>query len=199
MSNEIEVTLVDKSFLFIDDLNLSKGQKTKVNLESKSDAFLSTVAQSIALGILISETNYRDIIKLIESEEVKLEVKRNLGILKEEFNDKSTVQEEVQKEEKVIEPKKEESSSSKIEDKQEETSNDSESSSDESVEDKEEVRNYSDDKLAEMLKGNNKTVSKGIVSSNEELELSEADKTILFELESNDKNRKVVLSVIEGL
>lgn len=178
---EIQIKLIAKSFLFIDDFALKKTEGiVPLDLSNKSDAFIRTIAASVACGIVESDFTQEEILGLIKDDEMKYNASKFLGveaqvpevldvmdapveILEAEIETEEVAEEETEEEETVP-----------------------------SEDELPQELNIPESTLKELLVGTTKSVSRKIGNA----ELSEDDKKALYALEEEGRNRATIKSLL---
>ncbi|RLA68504.1 MAG: hypothetical protein DRQ78_00010 [Epsilonproteobacteria bacterium] len=77
---KIKLSLIDKNFFFLGDFNMVKGEEQEVDLADKPDTFIASIASSIAVGILKSETTHNVLVGLIKEEDYRSSMARKLRV-----------------------------------------------------------------------------------------------------------------------
>jgi acid stress-induced BolA-like protein IbaG/YrbA len=73
----LEISLVDRGFFFIDDLTLSQATpKATIDLTGKSDHYIITVVTGALVGKLKLNKDYKDLVNLIKSAPLKKRLAR---------------------------------------------------------------------------------------------------------------------------
>ena len=162
----IKISLLKKSFFFLDGLNLKRADgEVEVELSTKTDAFKATIARSISSGILRSDTDPSEVLSLIEDNLFKDNLKAVILPIGNDFID--VVESEVEimdvEVEEVIAPPEAEQIDAAV-----------------------------DGKVFDILKGTNKSVSAKIRTAN----LSDSDKETLLNREISTKNRTVIKKLL---
>jgi len=160
---KINVSLIDKTFFFLEGLNISKGKGVEVvDLDNKSDSFYSSLASSIGFGILKSDMPHGDIVRLIRNEDLRESVAKRLKV---DLSKKI--------EEKIIDVIETDVEIVRIETEEPIT---------------ESIPEEVDEIFKNILKGTNKIVSNRL----KDLDLSEEDRVGLLDMEKEGKNRVVI-------
>lgn len=78
---KIKIELISETFFFLDGLNISKPDgSVDVDLEDKSDDFISSIITSISVGVLSSNKKPADLIGLIKNDKKLESLSKRLGI-----------------------------------------------------------------------------------------------------------------------
>jgi len=77
---KIKLSLIDKNFFFLDGLNIVKGQEEEVDLAGKPDTFIASIASSIAVGILKSETTHSVVVGLMKEDDYRNVMAKRLRV-----------------------------------------------------------------------------------------------------------------------
>lgn len=172
--SKTKLELAGKSFLFVEDLSIKRGQPLEVELLDRTDSFLATIARNIHSGFLRSTISKVEIAEMLKDQDSKDLLKLSIGLEVDPARFQSQEVAEVE----VLEVVAEEVQEEVLEESKGELS-------------------ASDDKLKELLEGTNKSV----VSALKELEgkLSEEELESLLKLEESGKNRATIKKTIKGL
>ena len=166
---KIKLSLIDKNFFFLDGLNIVKGQEEEVDLADKADTFIASIASSIAVGILKSETTHSVLIGLIKEDSYREVMARRLRV------DLNKTQDVIKTKPVITNIEVEEVEEVEL------------SPELEVVEDP-------DKDLHTLLLGSNRSVSTKLKAA----DLSNEDKDKLLEVEKNGKNRAVVKKILSA-
>ena len=182
-SNQLEVTLISRSFYFMQDVYLAKGIKQVFNLDAQTDNFKKAISINSAIGVLLTEPKYPEIVESIKDEKLKRATKIALNIAVDEFVDVVEAKVEVLEVETVIEDVIEDVVEDVIEPEVK-------------IEVEDEVVYLIGDKPAkDLLAGSSRKVVKVLQSL---VDLTDEDKAELLKLEEANKNRAQVKTVLEG-
>jgi len=164
---KINVSLIDKTFFFLGDLNVSKTKGSEiVDLSNKNDGFYSSLANAIGLGILKSDMSHGELVKMIRDEDLRRSVAKKLKVDLSKVVEKKVINEEDTTVEIIgIE-------------------------TDEVV--KEQTIEEVDETFRNLLKGTNRVVTSRL----KDLDLSEEDKVGLLVVEKEGKNRVVIKKLL---
>lgn len=164
---KIKIELQEKTFFFLDGINISKKDGVvELDLSDKPDNVIGTVASSIAMGILRSDTAYPQIVEAIKDEHKRKEAKSLLDIGEPDFE--STEEAEVQ----IVEVEIEEVEQS------------------EAAEEVEEVTTRSI--TPDMLQG----AAKSVAAKIKKMKLSEDESKVLLAMEVAGKNRVIIKKLL---
>ena len=207
---KIQIELVSKTFLFIEDFGLTRFDgAVEVDLSERSDQFKATIAAAIAAGTIKSDCAVEPIVELINDNALRNATKINLGLA--DFSDVVVSKPEIvevemkqqQEEDKAVERQDEnnveeqESSSNDDEEKEEEGQGQEEEDviNTESVEDESSNMSLDDQVLSVILEGRNADVIEKMENANITLEQAKH----LLELEEAGRNRRNIKRRIDGL
>lgn len=83
---KIKIELQEKTFFFLDGINITKSDgQVELDLSDRTDNVIGTVASSIAMGILKSDTAYPRIVEEIKNLDIQREIRIRLGIDHSDF------------------------------------------------------------------------------------------------------------------
>ena len=166
---KIKLSLIDKNFFFLDGLNIVKGEEQEIDLAGQSDTFIASIASSIAVGILKSETTHSVLIGLIKENNYREVMARRLRVDLSKTQDvietKPVITNIVVEEIPEPEPEVEEA-----------------------------PKDTNDEELYSLLKGSNRSVSSKI----KDADLSSEDKSKLLKAEEDGRNRAVVKKLLSA-
>lgn len=209
---KINVTLVGRSFYFIEDFDLRKKETAEVDLSERDDNFKKRICNSIKARILTADAPIEDIVNTIESAQGRVDVKKIFGLkitdeekdilINERANEVNSFNDEITVEPEVVSVETEEVAED-ASDSQESTADPEEVVVEAEVEVDLSVeaiaptpdRSLSDDELKEILDGSIKEVSEAV----EGFALTKSDISRLQELESEGKDRAGVKSLVGDL
>ena len=174
---KLKLSLIDKNFFFLDGLNIVKGEEQEIDLADKSDTFISSIASSIAVGILKSETTHSVLVGLIKEKNYRELMARRLRV------DLSKTQDVIETKPVITNIEVE------VEEVVEEEIIVAEEVEEEVLE---EVVEDHDEALYSLLLGSNRSVSTKLKNA----DLSTEDKKRLLESEKSGKNRAVVKKIL---
>ncbi|RLA67211.1 MAG: hypothetical protein DRQ78_03045 [Epsilonproteobacteria bacterium] len=168
---KIKLSLIDKNFFFLDGLNIVKGEEQEIDLAGQSDTFIASIASSIAVGILKSETTHSVLIGLIKENNYREVMARRLRV------DLSKTQDVIETKPVITNIVVEEIPEPEPEPEVEEAPKDT-----------------NDEELYSLLKGSNRSVSSKI----KDADLSSEDKSKLLKAEEDGRNRAVVKKLLSA-
>jgi len=178
---KITIELIEKTFFFLDNINISRADGVvEIDLSEQTDNVCAKIAAAVAVGIIKSNTQIQKIIHAIENAEIKAETLEQLGFTQPtqslEINDEVVSKPEVI--EVAVEVEADEVAVEIVEAE---------------VEAEIEVEAViTDEELNELLQGANRAVTSQIRAA----KLSDEDSARLLALETEGKNRATVKKVI---
>jgi hypothetical protein len=190
---EIKIRLVHGAFIFIDDFSIKRSDgDVKINLDGKPDAFLRTVATSIACGVLQSETAAIQVIELIKNGKLRQSTANSIGL-----NSSNGFEDIIESEVEILEVELEQEEEVEIEDETDEEEDEEVEVEDEIVPaDKlpqDSTLDSEDEELKKLLVGNAKIVNRKLKSAR----LTEDQKEKLVTIESDTRNRTTIITAIQ--
>jgi len=93
---KIKARLARKTFFFLGDIQLSKsGGEIVIDLKDKGDNTLVAMARAIGTEVIISDTSPKDILELVDNQDLKRQVSLQMGLVKPDFKSQEVVKAEV--------------------------------------------------------------------------------------------------------
>lgn len=93
---KIKIHLQEKTFFFLGNINIAKADgQVEIDLSGKQDNVIGTIASSIAMGIIGSDTAYSSIVDQIKDVDLKKDLQIQLGIESTDFQDTEEVKVEI--------------------------------------------------------------------------------------------------------
>lgn len=77
---KITVQLIRSTFYFLEDISLTKGGITQVDMDNRSDSFISSLVASIKGGILEADIGVEDLICMVKDNYTRLGLKVRYGL-----------------------------------------------------------------------------------------------------------------------
>lgn len=93
---KIKAKLANKTFFFLGDITLSKsGGETIIDLDGRDDNVLVALTRAVAQAVIVSDTDAKDILALVQNKDIKRQVALQSGWGKPDFESTETVKAEV--------------------------------------------------------------------------------------------------------